>query len=128
MGEGIETTASPTLAASLKWRPRIGLPVLCGLAAFAVFLIGVSGPSFWIDEGHTWGYAHQSLGAILTTTLGSTNAVEAAYYVFLHLWMSVAGDSELALRLRHPIPVLWPVPPKCIMLRSNRRALSRPPI
>jgi mannosyltransferase len=99
MGEGIETTASPTLAASLKWRPRIGLPVLCGLAAFAVFLIGVSGPSFWIDEGHTWGYAHQSLGAILTTTLGSTNAVEAAYYVFLHLWMSVAGDSELALRL-----------------------------
>ena len=99
MGEGLEFTASPTPAASLNWRPRFGLPVLCGLAGFAVFLIGVSGPSFWIDEGHTWGYAHQSLGAILTTTFGSTNAVEAAYYVFLHLWMSVAGDSELALRL-----------------------------
>jgi len=124
MGEGFELTASPTLAASLSWRPRPGIPVLWGLAAFAVFFIGVSVPSFWIDEGHTWGYAHQSLGAILSTTIGSTNAVEAAYYVLLHLWMSVAGDSELALRLPSVFAVaigVWAVT-KTAQEAAGRRA------
>jgi mannosyltransferase len=119
--------ASPTLAASLNWRPRLSLPVFCGLAAFAVFFIGVSGPSFWIDEGHTWGYAHQSLGAILTTTLGSTNAVEAAYYVFLHLWMSVARDSELALRLPSVLAMaiaVWAVTKTALETAGRRAAMA----
>jgi mannosyltransferase len=119
--------ASPTLAASLNWRPRLGLPILCGLAAFVVFLIGVSNPSFWIDEGHTWGYAHQSLGAILTTTLSSTNAVEAAYYVFLHLWMSVAGDSELAQRLPSVFAMaiaVWAVTKTALETAGGRAAVA----
>jgi len=78
---------------------RPGIPWLCGLLAFAVFVAGIGGPSLWIDEGHTWRYAQEPLGTMLSTTLGSTNAVEAAYYVVLHFWIGIAGSSEVALRL-----------------------------
>jgi mannosyltransferase len=91
-------------AASLRrtvTAPRIrpGIPALCGLAALAVFLVGIGGPSLWVDEGHSWQYAHEPLGMMLSTVFGSTNAVEAAYYLVLHLWIGIAGDSEVALRL-----------------------------
>jgi mannosyltransferase len=36
---------------------------------------------------------------MLTTVIGSTNAVEAAYYVLIHFWIGIAGASEVALRL-----------------------------
>ena len=130
MAEGLEiaaSSASVARAASLQWRPRPGIPVLCGLAAFAVFLVGATGPSFWIDEGHTWGYAHRSLADILSTTVGSTNAVEAAYYVLVHLWMSVAGDSELALRLPSMIAVavgVWAVTKTATEIAGGRAAFA----
>jgi mannosyltransferase len=69
------------------------------MVAFLTFLVGIAGPSLWIDEGHTWRYAHEPLGSMLTTTIGSTNAVEAAYYALLHFWIGIAGTSEGALRL-----------------------------
>jgi mannosyltransferase len=78
---------------------RPGIPAFCGLVAFLTFLVGIGGPSLWIDEGHTWQYAHEPLGSMLTTTFGSTNAVEAAYYALLHFWIGVAGASEVALRV-----------------------------
>jgi mannosyltransferase len=78
---------------------RIGVPALCGVAALLVFLIGIAGPSLWIDEGHTWKYVNEPLGNMLSTVVGSTNAVEAAYYALLHFWIGVAGTSEIALRL-----------------------------
>jgi mannosyltransferase len=85
------------IAAAQQVRP--GIPALCGLAALVVFLAGIGGPSLWIDEGHTWQYAHEPLGSMLSTVIGSTNAVEAAYYAVLHFWIGIAGDSEVALRL-----------------------------
>ena len=69
------------------------------MVAFLTFLVGIGGPSLWIDEGHTWRYAQQPLGSMLSTTLGSTNAVEAVYYALLHFWIGIAGASEVALRL-----------------------------
>jgi mannosyltransferase len=69
------------------------------MVAFLAFLVGIGGPSLWIDEGHTWQYAHEPLGSMLATTFGSTNAVEAPYYALLHFWVSIAGASEVALRL-----------------------------
>lgn len=78
---------------------RPGVPALFGASAFLVFMIGIGGPSLWIDEGHTWQYAHEPLGNMLSTVIGSTNAVEAAYYILLHFWIGIAGTSEAALRL-----------------------------
>jgi mannosyltransferase len=82
-------------------RPRLrpGIPALCGMVAFLAFLVAIGGPSLWIDEGHSWQYAQQSLGSMLATVISSTNAVEAAYYVVLHFWIGIAGASEAALRL-----------------------------
>ncbi len=77
---------------------RPGIPALCGLAALAVFLVGIGGPSLWIDEGHSWQYAHEPLGTMLSTVLGSTNAVEAADYAVVQFGIGIAGDSEVALR------------------------------
>src|SRR5450759_6035879 len=78
---------------------RPGIPAICGIVAFLTFLVGIEGPSLWIDEGHTWQYAHEPLGSMLATTFGSTNAVEALYYALLHFWIGIAGASEVALRL-----------------------------
>jgi mannosyltransferase len=89
-------SGSPAIA-TLHIRP--GIAALCGGVAFLVFIAGIAGPSLWIDEGHSWKYAQESLGGMLTTVLGSTNAVEAVYYAGLHFWIGIAGDSEAALRL-----------------------------
>jgi len=78
---------------------RLGVPAFCGMVAFLTFLVGIGGPSLWIDEGHTWRYAQEPLGSMLTTSIGSTNAVEAVYYALLHFWIGIAGASEAALRL-----------------------------
>lgn len=86
----------PTIAMP---RLRPGVPALCGIVAFLTFIAGIGGPSLWIDEGHTWRYAQEPLGNMLATSIGSTNAVEAVYYVLLHFWIGVAGASEAALRL-----------------------------
>lgn len=78
---------------------RPGVPAACGLAAFVAFVIGITGPSLWIDEGHTWRYVTEPLGTMLASTIGSSNAVEASYYAILHFWIGLAGTSELALRI-----------------------------
>ena len=86
-------------AAVVGLRLRPGVPALCGLVAFVSFLVGIGAPSLWIDEGHTWQYAQQPLEVMLRTVVGSTNAVEAVYYLLLHFWIGIAGASEVALRL-----------------------------
>ena len=91
--------AGPVRLILAKARVRPGVPAFWGVVAFLAFLVGIGGPSLWIDEGHTWRYAQEPLGSILSTTFGSTNAVEALYYALLHLWIGVAGASEVALRL-----------------------------
>ena len=78
---------------------RPGAPALSGILAFLAFLVAIGGPSLWIDEGHSWQYAQQPLGSMLATVIGSTNAVEAAYYLLLHFWIGIAGASEAAIRL-----------------------------
>ncbi|HEX7497856.1 MAG TPA: glycosyltransferase family 39 protein, partial [Candidatus Limnocylindrales bacterium] len=85
------------IVAKARFRP--GVPAFCGVVGLLAFLVGIGGPSLWIDEGHTWRYAQEPLGSMLSTTFGSTNAVEALYYALLHLWIGVAGASEVALRL-----------------------------
>lgn len=97
--ESTERAVGSSRLAIARSHLRPGVPALCGMAAFLTFLIGIAGPSLWIDEGHTWRYATEPLGNMLTTTTGSTNAVEAVYYALLHFWIGIAGTSEAALRL-----------------------------
>jgi hypothetical protein len=51
---------------------------------------------FWIDEGLSVGIADRALGAIPHAL--REDGAPPLYYVLLHFWLSVAGDSEVGVR------------------------------
>jgi mannosyltransferase len=53
--------------------------------------------SLWFDEAASASYAHLDWGAFAASLLKS-DAYFALYYTMLHLWVSVFGESETALR------------------------------
>jgi mannosyltransferase len=65
-------------------------------AALGLFEIG--GPQLWRDELASWSAASRSLPQ-LWHMLHSIDAVLGVYYVGLHLWMAVFGQSATSMRL-----------------------------
>jgi mannosyltransferase len=63
----------------------------------AVSTIGLSRPGLWTDELATWGMATAPWHEFWPV-LRYVDAVLAPYYVFMHLWVSVFGASDIALR------------------------------
>ncbi|MGW4808998.1 glycosyltransferase family 39 protein [Kitasatospora sp. NPDC004272] len=55
-------------------------------------------PELWRDELATWSAAGRSFGD-LVDMLRHVDAVSGVYYLFMHLWVSVFGDSTTSLRL-----------------------------
>ncbi|MFG2643586.1 glycosyltransferase family 39 protein [Streptomyces sp. NPDC048370] len=70
-------------------------PTLVTLA-LAVYEIGR--PLLWEDELNTWDMASRSTGHLLDA-VQRVDAVLGSYYLFLHGWMAVFGDSATALRM-----------------------------
>ncbi|MFI6443434.1 glycosyltransferase family 39 protein [Kitasatospora sp. NPDC050543] len=69
--------------------------------ALAMFFVGVyrlSGPELWRDEVSSWSAATRGLGDLLRM-LQHVDASNGAYYVVLHGWTELFGDSPAALRL-----------------------------
>ncbi|MER5642817.1 glycosyltransferase family 39 protein [Kitasatospora sp. NPDC002227] len=69
--------------------------------ALAAGLLGayrITTPELWRDEISSWSAAGRPL-AKLFAILGNVDASNGAYYVVLHLWTAVFGESVLALRL-----------------------------
>lgn len=60
--------------------------------------LGLSWPGLWTDELATWGMAGAPWSQFWPV-LGWVDAVLAPYYVLMHLWSTVAGTSDVALRL-----------------------------
>lgn len=79
-------------------------PVSIGLLAFCAAFIGSWVPSFWDDEIATISAAGRSPGELLLL-LQAVDAVHGAYYFLMHLWTSVFGFSEVAMRLPSAIAV-----------------------
>ncbi|MFD7979943.1 glycosyltransferase family 39 protein [Streptomyces sp. NPDC059071] len=69
-----------------------------GLLALVLGLYGAGGPQLWEDELNTWDMATRSTGRLLET-IQHVDAVLATYYLLLHGWTGLFGDSDLALRL-----------------------------
>jgi mannosyltransferase len=81
-------------------RTRVGrnahwlLPMLAGALVFAA---GLSAPGLWTDEFATWGMATAPWHEFWWV-LRYVDAVLAPYYVLMHGWVTLFGDSDLALR------------------------------
>lgn len=79
-------------------------PALVGVAAFAVSVIGSWIPNLWGDEAASLLSAQRSLPS-LWTMINHVDAVHAGYYVLLHGWISVFGDSPFSIRFPSALAV-----------------------
>jgi mannosyltransferase len=77
---------------------RVAVPAGIGALILVSLLLRTQGISigFWIDEGLSVGIAHRPLGAIPHAL--REDGAPPLYYVLLHFWLSLAGDSEAGVR------------------------------
>jgi mannosyltransferase len=69
--------------------------------ALLMFVVGcyrVTGPELWRDELSSWSFASRPVPELVTIVRHS-DASQLAYYLLLHYWIAVFGDSVLAMRL-----------------------------
>ncbi|MFG2771612.1 glycosyltransferase family 39 protein [Streptomyces sp. NPDC048350] len=77
---------------------RHGVWLWPALLALALTLYEIDHPLLWEDELNTWDMVTRPTGRLLDT-VGNVDAVLAAYYLLLHGWTVVFGDSVTALRM-----------------------------
>ncbi|MEV6950742.1 glycosyltransferase family 39 protein [Streptomyces sp. NPDC051183] len=68
------------------------------LLTLAVGVVKIGSAQPWRDELASWYAASRSTGELIDM-LGHVDAVSGLYYLLLHGWISLFGDSEAALRL-----------------------------
>lgn len=68
------------------------------LATLLITAVKLDGAPLWRDELATWSAASRPVGDLLRLA-GNIDAVSTPYYLLLHAWIAVAGDSVTALRL-----------------------------
>jgi mannosyltransferase len=95
-----------TYASRPAWRlrartlagPRVAIPLGLGALVAVSLLIRTSEISigFWIDEGISTGIADRAVGAIPHAL--REDGAPPLYYMLLHYWLKLAGDSEAGVR------------------------------
>ncbi|SIR64062.1 mannosyltransferase [Micromonospora avicenniae] len=105
MGEKSDKRHRATPAASDTVTPaaRRGLPgtaiwLAPALLTLAVTLSGLTGAQLWRDELATWSAATRSVRDLVRLA-GTIDAATGPYYLLMHGWVALAGDSIVALRL-----------------------------
>jgi mannosyltransferase len=69
-------------------------PLIVGVLAAAVSLVGAGRPSFWYDEAATISASYsRSLGQ-LWQMLGNVDAVHGLYYLLMHCWFQIFPPTE----------------------------------
>ncbi|MGE0298561.1 MAG: glycosyltransferase family 39 protein [Pseudonocardia sp.] len=82
-----------------RFRDRRALvSLLPAVLAGVLGLLGASTPALWADELATWGAVTVPLPG-LRAMLGEIDAVVAPYYLLMRGWATLAGTSDLALRV-----------------------------
>lgn len=92
MARRVEHDTTQTLVR--KWAYWVVPAALTAL----VTAVGLARPGLWTDELATWGMATTSW-AEFWPVIRYVDAVIAPYYAFMHVWVSVFGDSDVALRM-----------------------------
>ena len=74
-------------------------PVIVGVFAAALSLVGAGRPSFWYDEAATISASYsRSLGQ-LWQMMGNVDAVHGLYYVLMHGWFTIFPPTEFWSRV-----------------------------
>ncbi len=88
-----DSSAVPSRAPSVMIRL---LPVLLFGTLLALIRLDVT--DLWLDEGISYWIARKPLLEVISYSLGRAWEHPPLYYMMLHGWMRVVGDSEFALR------------------------------
>lgn len=78
--------------------------VLVGLAGFLVSVTASWVPSIWGDEAATVMSATRPLGSLFPM-LATVDAVHGTYYLFMHGWIALFGQSPLSIRFPSALAV-----------------------
>ncbi len=92
---------------ALRWASLAMLGVT--LVAFAARVWALGDASLWFDEGLSVAFAGRTLPAMMTT-LVREDLHPPLYYLLLHAWMLVGGQSEFAVRWVSLVPGVLLVP------------------
>ncbi|WP_436971497.1 glycosyltransferase family 39 protein [Micromonospora vinacea] len=68
------------------------------LLTLAVTVTGLGSAQLWRDELATWSAATRSPGDLVRLA-GTIDAATGPYYLLMHVWTTVVGDSTIALRV-----------------------------
>ncbi|MCG5462041.1 glycosyltransferase family 39 protein [Micromonospora sp. MED01] len=87
-------------SAGAAWEHLRRLPVWLppALLTLAVTVTGLGSAQLWRDELATWSAATRSPGDLLRLA-GTIDAATGPYYLLMHIWTRVFGDSTIALRV-----------------------------
>lgn len=104
---------------SLRRRPMAGqlFWLLPALATLATGLYRIGTPVLWHDELATLSVARRPTGALLGM-LQNVDAVHGAYYLTLHYWIGIFGESPAMLRL--PTVLAMAGAAACVALTGRR--------
>src|SRR5262249_1369161 len=68
------------------------------LATIALGVYHIGRPELWRDELRSWSAASRTAGQIWSL-LANTDAAAGVYYLVLHFWMQIFGQSATSMRL-----------------------------
>jgi mannosyltransferase len=74
-------------------------PLIVGVLATAVSLLGAGRPSFWYDEAATISAAYSRSLSQLWQMLGNVDAVHGLYYLLMHGWFQLFAPTEFWSRV-----------------------------
>ena len=119
----------------ISWQARVFLLVLVGLS-FALRTVDLGGKSLWSDEGLTLRRAEQPLHLVLEnvnlipvdadyqdgtdpgTFVRTADLHPPLYFLLMHLWIPLAGQSEFALRFPSVVAATLALPLLYIVAQS----------
>lgn len=87
------------------------------LGVFFLYARFLGRQSLWFDEGLSVAFASRPLGELIETLVGQ-DLHPPLYYLILHFWMALVGNSEMAVRLPSVLAVLLMLPLASAVVRE----------